>query len=79
MPIASRKRLVAEEYNDLGYNYRMTGIQAAIGVVQLGKLARLLASCPDAVSARSVFLPIFGRLSEQDSHCVIDAVLGLAG
>lgn len=76
---ASRKRLLAEEYNDLDYNYRMTGIQAAIGIVQLGKLDRPLASCPGAVSARSLFLPIFGGLSERDSHCVIDAVLGLAG
>jgi dTDP-4-amino-4,6-dideoxygalactose transaminase len=76
MPLASRKRLVAQEYNELGYNYRMTDIQAAIGIVQLG---RLLASCPDAVSARSVFLPIFGGLSEQDQRRVIDAVLGLVG
>jgi perosamine synthetase len=153
--------LVREEYNELGYNYRMTDIQAAIGIVQLGKLDRLLArrraiaaaydaafasvpaiqvparpayaehayqsyairltgasrverddlmraliaagvSCrrgiapihreplyrdragvslpvTDEVSARSVFLPIFGGLSEQDQHRVVDAVLGLVG
>jgi perosamine synthetase len=34
--------MVYEEYRDLGYNYRMTDIQAAIGIVQLGKLDRLL-------------------------------------
>ena len=31
-----------EEYRELGYNYRMTDIQAAIGVVQLGKLDAIL-------------------------------------
>ena len=32
-----------EEYHELGYNYRMTDIQAAIGLVQLGKLDDILA------------------------------------
>lgn len=36
------KGLVYEEYAELGYNYRMTDIQAAIGLAQLGKLDRLL-------------------------------------
>ncbi|MGE5597688.1 MAG: DegT/DnrJ/EryC1/StrS family aminotransferase [Hyphomicrobiales bacterium] len=31
-----------EEYRELGYNYRMTDIQGAIGVVQLGKLEAIL-------------------------------------
>jgi perosamine synthetase len=35
--------LVYEEYRELGYNYRMTDIQAVIGIVQLGKLDRLMA------------------------------------
>lgn len=35
--------VVYEEYRELGYNYRMTDIQAAIGIEQLGKLDRLLA------------------------------------
>jgi dTDP-4-amino-4,6-dideoxygalactose transaminase len=34
--------LVYEEYRELGYNYRMTDIQAAIGIEQLAKLDRLL-------------------------------------
>jgi dTDP-4-amino-4,6-dideoxygalactose transaminase len=34
--------MVFEEYRELGYNYRMTDIQAAIGIAQLGKLDRLL-------------------------------------
>ena len=35
---------------DLGYNYRMTDIQASIGLIQLGKLDELLprGSVPDA-------------------------------
>ncbi|MCU1385392.1 MAG: DegT/DnrJ/EryC1/StrS aminotransferase [Acidobacteria bacterium] len=34
--------LVYEEYRELGYNYRMTDLQAAIGLAQLPKLARFL-------------------------------------
>jgi dTDP-4-amino-4,6-dideoxygalactose transaminase len=33
---------VIEEYAEVGFNYRMTDIQAAIGLVQLGKLAPLI-------------------------------------
>jgi perosamine synthetase len=32
-----------EEYDELGYNYRMTDIQAAIGLVQFGRLEGILA------------------------------------
>jgi perosamine synthetase len=32
-----------EEYRELGYNYRLTDIQAAIGLAQLGKLSWILA------------------------------------
>lgn len=35
--------LVFEEYRELGYNYRMTDIQAAIGIEQLKRLDELLA------------------------------------
>jgi perosamine synthetase len=37
------KTVAFEEYRELGYNYRMTDIQAAIGVVQLRKLDSILA------------------------------------
>jgi len=37
------KGVVYEEYRELGFNYRMTDVQAAIGIQQLGKLDRLLA------------------------------------
>jgi perosamine synthetase len=36
------KGLVYEEYRELGYNYRMTDLQAAIGLAQLPKLDRFL-------------------------------------
>jgi len=35
--------VVYEEYRELGFNYRMTDLQAAIGIEQLRKLDRLLA------------------------------------
>jgi dTDP-4-amino-4,6-dideoxygalactose transaminase len=34
---------VIEHYVETGYNYRMTDIQAAVGLVQLGKLGRMIA------------------------------------
>jgi dTDP-4-amino-4,6-dideoxygalactose transaminase len=36
------KTVVFEEYPEVGFNYRMTDIQAAVGRVQLGRLADLL-------------------------------------
>jgi perosamine synthetase len=39
---ASRQPVI-EHYTELGFNYRMTDIQAAIGLVQLRKLDRLIA------------------------------------
>jgi len=33
----------AEEYLEVGYNYRMTDVQAAIGIIQLGRLPTILA------------------------------------
>jgi dTDP-4-amino-4,6-dideoxygalactose transaminase len=34
---------IIEHYVEVGFNYRMTDVQAAIGLVQLGKLGRLVA------------------------------------
>lgn len=34
----SAKSVIAEGYDEVGFNYRMTDIQAAIGLVQLGRL-----------------------------------------
>ncbi len=36
-------RVIMEEYRELGFNYRMTDIQASIGLVQLRRLDELLA------------------------------------
>ncbi|MET1016114.1 MAG: DegT/DnrJ/EryC1/StrS family aminotransferase, partial [Leifsonia flava] len=32
-----------EEYNEIGFNYRMTDLQAAVGIVQLGRLSEIVA------------------------------------
>ena len=37
------RRVVAEEYTELGYNYRLTDLQAAIGRVQLERLPAMVA------------------------------------
>ena len=36
-------RPIAEQYLEIGFNYRMTDVQAAIGLVQLGKLDAMVA------------------------------------
>ncbi len=36
-------KVMAETYDELGYNYRMTDMQAALGTVQLGRLDEMLA------------------------------------
>jgi dTDP-4-amino-4,6-dideoxygalactose transaminase len=32
-----------EEYSEIGFNYRMTDLQAAVGIVQLGRLSQIVA------------------------------------
>ncbi|MCA9832095.1 MAG: DegT/DnrJ/EryC1/StrS family aminotransferase [Dehalococcoidia bacterium] len=44
-----------EQYEELGFNYRMTDIQAAVGIVQLGRLDGIL-------SARRVLAERYNRL-----------------
>jgi len=67
---------VIERYLEVGYNYRMTDVQAAIGLVQLAKLGRqierrrelaaryqeLLASIPGLVTIRD---PVYGATNYQ--------------
>nr|WP_207386819.1 DegT/DnrJ/EryC1/StrS family aminotransferase [Frankia sp. Cppng1_Ct_nod] len=36
-------RIVLEQYLEVGFNYRMTDLQAAVGLVQLGRLERMVA------------------------------------
>lgn len=35
-------KVIIETYPEIGYNYRMTDIQAAIGIVQLSKLSTII-------------------------------------
>ena len=53
------KGLVFEEYTELGFNYRMSDVQAAIGIPQLRKLDQLLAR-RRAIAARydAAFAPL---------------------
>lgn len=53
--------VVYESYGELGYNYRMTDLQAAIGIVQLGKLDAMLQR--RAAAARR-YNEAFGALEE---------------
>jgi len=56
------KTVIFEEYSDLGYNYRMTDIQAAIGLVQLTRLPEIVAR------RRQIANRYFELLA--DIHCV---------
>jgi dTDP-4-amino-4,6-dideoxygalactose transaminase len=47
----SSKQVVAEQYTELGYNYRLTDLQAAIGRVQLSRLPETVARRRD-IAAR---------------------------
>jgi perosamine synthetase len=47
----SSKQVVAEQYTELGYNYRLTDLQAAIGRVQLSRLPATVARRRD-IAAR---------------------------
>jgi perosamine synthetase len=40
---AASGRTIVEQYLETGFNYRMTDVQAAIGIVQLGRLPELVA------------------------------------
>lgn len=69
-----------EEYDDLGFNYRMTDIQAAVGIVQLGRLdgilaaRRALAERYNTMLADSPFIqtPLVpaGRTHTYQSYCI---------
>ena len=39
----SSNKVMAESYDEIGFNYRMTDLQAAVGIVQLKKLDEMLA------------------------------------
>ncbi|MGD9934283.1 MAG: DegT/DnrJ/EryC1/StrS family aminotransferase, partial [Dehalococcoidia bacterium] len=56
-----------EEYDELGFNYRMTDIQAAVGLVQLGRLGAIL-------SARRSLAERYDRLLANDPFIETPAV-----
>lgn len=66
----------AETYDEIGFNYRMTDIQAAVGLVQLGRLPELVArrreiaatyaaALADVPGLRMVADPAWGRTNFQ--------------
>lgn len=74
----------AEEYDEIGYNYRMTDLQAAIGIVQLERLPaivsrrreiaeRYTAELAEIDGIRSVTDPAWGRCNFQSYWIEIGA------
>jgi dTDP-4-amino-4,6-dideoxygalactose transaminase len=58
---------VAEEYVEVGYNYRMTDIQAAVGLVQLGRLDEVIARRREiAAGYREAFAGVPGLRCVED-------------
>jgi dTDP-4-amino-4,6-dideoxygalactose transaminase len=74
------KQVIYESYPELGYNYRMTDLQAALGRVQLSRLPEIVARrrhCADLYQQQLAGLPGFGAPSEPSwartnwqSYCV---------
>jgi dTDP-4-amino-4,6-dideoxygalactose transaminase len=61
----------SEEYLEVGYNYRMTDVQAAIGIVQLDRLAQIVARRREIVTVyRRAFADVRGL------RCVADPPYG---
>ncbi len=75
----SSDQVVFETYDELGYNYRMTDLQGAVGRVQLGRLEEILrvrraqaARYAELLAGSGLGLPIeppYGRCNWQ-SYCV---------
>ncbi|WP_441250580.1 DegT/DnrJ/EryC1/StrS family aminotransferase [Kitasatospora sp. McL0602] len=60
---------VVETYDEVGYNYRMTDIQAAIGLVQLGKLPAMVARRRElAARYRALLGPLAERMVTDPEH-----------
>lgn len=80
---------VIESYLEVGFNYRMTDIQAAVGLVQLGKLdgmvrrrrelaARYQAMLADVPGLRTVRDPAWGESNFQSFWVEVDAAYPLS-
>lgn len=56
-----------EDYDEVGFNYRMTDLQAALGLVQLGRLAALVARRRElAARYTEAFAPVAGLRTVAD-------------
>jgi perosamine synthetase len=64
-------RVVTESYDEIGYNYRMTDLQAAIGLVQLQRLDKMLCQRRELAQRYSERLSALGWLvpPQEPSHC----------
>jgi dTDP-4-amino-4,6-dideoxygalactose transaminase len=64
-------RVVTESYDEIGYNYRMTDLQAAIGLVQLQRLDKMLCRRRELAQRYSERLSALGWLvpPQEPSHC----------
>ena len=62
----SSGRVISEEYPELGYNYRLTDIQAAMGRVQLERL-------PELVERRRAQVRRYGELLSHEAGLVLPA------
>ncbi len=45
-----------ESYDEVGYNFRMTDLQAAVGIVQLGRLPEVVARRRELAATYAKFL-----------------------
>ena len=64
-------RVVTESYDEIGYNYRMTDLQAAIGLVQLQRLDKMLCQRRELAQRYSERLSALGWVvpPQEPSHC----------
>lgn len=63
----SAHQVVIENYDEVGYNYRMTDMQAAVGIVQLGRLEAMLARRRSLAGRYSERLGALGWLKTPDA------------
>ena len=77
----------AEEYVEIGFNYRMTDLQAAVGIVQLGRLGAIVARRRELAAAyateigaieglRAVADPPWGRANFQSYWVEVEPSFG---
>ena len=69
--------VMSESYDEVGYNYRMTDLQAAIGLVQLGRVDGFLARRRSLASRYSEELARLGWLIPPMSHPIAGTISSL--